>query len=79
MKTGYIDKRIKAGNSLAVRIPKEFRFEGSEVEIFKRGDEILLKQRPNNLEAVFDLLAEMSDDFMSDGRDDSLPQIREEF
>lgn len=62
-----------------MRIPKEFRFDDSEVEILKRGDEIVLKQRPKNLEAVFHLLAEMPNDFMSDGRDDSLPQIREEF
>lgn len=72
-------KIFQSGNSQAVRIPKEFRFEGSEVEIFKRGDEIVLKQRPKNLEAVFHLLAEMPDDFMADGRDYSLPQSREEF
>ncbi|NVK00409.1 MAG: AbrB/MazE/SpoVT family DNA-binding domain-containing protein [Oceanospirillaceae bacterium] len=72
-------KIFQSGNSQAVRIPKEFRFEGSEVEIFKRGDEVILKQRPKSLEAAFHLLTDMPDDFMAEGRGDSLPQDREEF
>lgn len=32
-----------SGNSQAVRLPKEFRFDVSEVEIFRRGDEVVLK------------------------------------
>jgi len=37
-------KIFQSGNSQAVRIPKEFRFEVTEVEIFKRGDEVVLKR-----------------------------------
>ncbi|MGC9387343.1 MAG: antitoxin [Hydrogenovibrio sp.] len=70
---------FQSGNSQAVRIPKEFRFDVTEVEIFKRGDEIVLKPKPKNLGAAFKLLGEMPDDFMADGREDTLPQERESF
>jgi len=72
-------KIFQSGNSQAVRIPKEFRFEATEVEIFKRGDEVILKPKPKNLGVAFNLLADMPSDFMSDGRDDSAPQEREIF
>lgn len=70
---------FQSGNSQAVRIPKEFRFEVSEVEIFRRGDEVVLKPKPKNLGAVLKLLGEMPDDFMANGREDSIPQERESF
>lgn len=72
-------KIFQSGNSQAVRIPKEFRFEGTTVEIFKRGDEVILKPKPKDLGVAFALLGELSDDFLTDGRYDSLPQEREEF
>ncbi len=36
-------KLFKHGGSQAIRLPKEYRFEGSEVMIEKRGDEVILK------------------------------------
>lgn len=38
-----IAKVFKSGNSQAVRLPKAFRFDSSEVEIFRRGDEVVLR------------------------------------
>lgn len=70
-------KIFQSGNSQAVRIPKEFRFDVSEVEIFRRGDEIILKPKPRNLGVAFKLLCDMPNDFMDDGREDSFPQERE--
>jgi antitoxin VapB len=70
-------KIFKSGNSQAVRIPKEFRFDVNEVEIFKRGEELVLRPKAKNLGVVFDLLSEMPDDFMVDGREDDRPQERE--
>ena len=32
------------GNSQAVRIPRAFRLDASEVEIFRRGDELVLRK-----------------------------------
>jgi antitoxin VapB len=41
-------KLFKHGGSQAVRLPKAFRFKGSEVAIERRGDEVILtpKRRP---------------------------------
>ena len=36
---------FRSGNSQAVRLPKQFRLKGKEVEIFRRGDEIVLRGR----------------------------------
>ena len=72
-------KIFQSGNSQAVRIPKEFRFDVSEVEIFKRGEEIILKPKPQNLGVAFKLLCDMPSDFMENGREDSPPQEREAF
>jgi antitoxin VapB len=40
-------KLFKHGGSQAVRLPKEFRFEGTEVLIEKHGDEVVLKPVPH--------------------------------
>lgn len=70
---------FKSGNSQAVRLPKEFRFNVDQVEIFRRGDEVVLRELPVNATAVFDLLASLPEDFMAEGRVDFPPQQREEF
>ena len=72
-------KIFKSGNSQAVRLPKEFQFDTSEVQIFRRGDEVVLKKIPGNLSRVFDLLTELSDDFMENGRQQPVFQERETF
>ena len=61
-------KIFKSGNSQAVRLPKAYQFNEKEVQILRRGDEIILKRKPQNLAQAFELLTEMSDDFMADGR-----------
>jgi antitoxin VapB len=38
-------KIFQHGGSQAVRLPKAFRFEGSEVLIEKRGEEVILKPK----------------------------------
>jgi antitoxin VapB len=72
-------KLFKSGNSQAVRLPKELQFDVSEVEIFRRGDEIVLRKKPQNLARVFELLADMSEDFMENGRRQPFVQGREPF
>lgn len=37
-------KIFQSGNSQAVRLPKEFRFKSDQVVIFRRGDEIVLRE-----------------------------------
>ena len=71
-----ITRVFKSGNSQAVRIPQEFQLDSSEVEISRRGDELIIRPAQKNLAMAFYLVTEMSDDFMKDGRDDSVPQER---
>ena len=72
-------KIFKSGNSQAVRLPKEFQFDVSEVQIFRRGDEVVLKKRPRDLTCIFELLTGLSDDFMENGREQPPLQERETF
>ena len=76
MKTAKI---FKSGNSQAVRLPKEFQFDVSEVEIFRRADEIVLRKKPQNVTRVFELLTEMSADYMENGRSQPPMQERDSF
>lgn len=68
-----------SGNSQAVRIPKEFQFDVEEIEIFKRGDEIILRKRPRNLAEAFEHIPCMPEDFMADGREQDIQQEREDW
>lgn len=70
-------KVFRSGNSQAVRIPREFQFDTDEVEIERRGDEIILRPPVRNLRGAFDALAALPDDFFAEGREDLLPQSRE--
>lgn len=67
---------FQSGNSQAVRLPKQFRLTASEVEIFRRGDEIVLKEKAKGMATAFHLLADMPEDFFSEGRNDDPPQKR---
>jgi antitoxin VapB len=69
---------FRSGNSQAVRLPKEFRLKSKEVEIFRRGDEIVLRDKGRGLARAFEILANLPDDFLSDGREDGPPQERED-
>ena len=72
-------KIFKSGNSQAVRLPKEYQFDVKEVEICRRGDEIILRKKPQNMAKVFELLTGISDDFMENGRQQPPAQERETF
>ena len=63
MKTAKI---FQNGQSQAVRLPKEFRFEDSEVFIKKSGNVVQLIPRSDSWDALFDSLKKFSRDFMDD-------------
>jgi antitoxin VapB len=71
-------KIFRSGNSQALRLPKEFQLDVPEVEIFRRGDEIVIRKKPQNLARVFELLTGLSEDFMSGGRNQPSMQRREQ-
>ena len=68
---------FQSGNSQAVRLPKRFRFTGKEVEIFRRGNEVVLREKSDNLAHAFDLILGLPDDLVLPDRKTDLPQKRE--
>lgn len=68
---------FKSGNSQAVRLPKEFQVSVDRLEIFRRGDDLVLRTPPADLSRAFDVLAGLPDDFLPEGRQDAPPQPRE--
>lgn len=69
-------KVFRSGNSQAVRIPKQFQFSSDEVEILRRGAEVVLRERPKTLAQAFDLLTGLSPDFFRGGRKQRKAQKR---
>jgi antitoxin VapB len=53
-------------------LPKEFRFQSEEVEIFRRGDEVVLREKSKGMERAFWLLANLPIDV------DAIEQARKE-
>lgn len=53
---------FQSGNSQAVRLPKEFRFNSKTVEIFRRGNEIVLREKPQTLGELLESLPPLSDE-----------------
>ena len=59
-------KLFQNGKSQAVRLPKEFRFDGKEVYIKRVGDTVILQPVQVSWQSLFDSLDLFSDDFMED-------------
>ena len=72
-----IARVFQSGNSQAVRLPKEFRFKSDQVEIFRQGEDIVLRESPASAAGIFDALTGLPPDFMEQGRGDTPPQKRE--
>jgi antitoxin VapB len=67
---------FRSGNSQAVRLPKQFRLKSKEVEIFRRGDEIILREKDGNMLRALVLLADLPDDLVVVSRAKDQPQKR---
>ena len=72
-------KVFTSGNSQAVRIPKEFHIDFSELCIKKIGSSIILPPKESNWENLERSLSEFSDGFMIEGRSQPAMQEREVF
>jgi len=70
-------KVFRSGSSQAVRLPKEFRLKGPKVDIYRRGDEIVLRERRKGLARAFEILAGLPDDVLPNDRYDAPPQSRD--
>lgn len=73
MKTAKI---FMSGNSQAVRIPKEFKLQGDEVEIQKKGEALVLRPKNKSWAALIESLTRFTDDFMERGRNQPAVQKR---
>jgi antitoxin VapB len=69
-------KLFKNGRSQAVRLPKEFRFDGTQVFIKKVGSTVVLIPEQGSWQTLFDSLEQFSDDFM-ETRNQPERQVRE--
>lgn len=67
---------FKSGNRQTIQLPPEFRFSADEVEIFRSGDDVVLRELKRAPAQAFRLLASLPDDFMPEGREDGKPQDR---
>ena len=63
MKTARL---FKNGDSQAVRLPKEFRFAGSEVLIKHAGSAVVLLPKSKSWDTLLSSLGHFSDDYMND-------------
>lgn len=71
-------KIFENGRSQAVRLPKECRFDSTEVNIQKVGKVVMLVPTDDEWAGLDAAIALMDDDFMEDGRDQGLNQERDE-
>lgn len=53
------------GRSQAVRLPKEYRFEGSEVMITRLGSAVVLLPKEHGWDVLFEALDGFTEDFMA--------------
>ena len=69
---------FKSGNSQAVRLPKAFRLKSKEVEIFRRDDEIVLreKKKGRGMTEFLDALRSIPLDAFEDVKDRRPPEER---
>ena len=70
-------KLFENGRSQAVRLPKECRFSGDEVAVNKIVDIVMLMPKENKWSGFLSSLNLFSEDFMSGGREEDIPQERD--
>jgi antitoxin VapB len=69
---------FRSGNSQAVRLPKQFRFKSKEVEILRRGDEVVLREKSDDdIRKALELIQGLPEDvLLAAAEDDGPPQKR---
>jgi antitoxin VapB len=72
-------KLFPYGRDQAVRLPREFRFEGSEVRIRRFGLGVILEPTTVDLDTWFDALGRFNEPFMPEGRNQPQTPVREVF
>ena len=70
-----VGKIFMNGRSQAIRLPKQFRFDCSQVYIEKHGDKLVISAHRPSWDEFFDAESAFDESFMAD-REDSPPQER---
>jgi len=70
-------KLFKNGESQAVRLPKEFRFKGTEVLIHRVGDAVVMHPKSASWNTLLESLEKFPKDFMSNREQPAEHDIRE--
>ena len=82
---GRTAKLFQNGKSQAVRLPRDFRFEGTEVRIRRDEDtgDVILSRKPQSLSGFFAfasrLRTDIPGDFLGDKERETMPQDRDPF
>jgi antitoxin VapB len=74
-----IARVFQSGNSQAVRLPKQFRFRSKQVQVFRRGNDVVLRERPAKLSELLADLPPLADDAFPDAIPDAPPEPIESF
>jgi antitoxin VapB len=72
-------KLFTNGRSQAVRLPRAFRFPGTEVKIRRLGLGVLIEPVEIDVDGWFEALDRFEDPFMAEGRDQPPTPIRRVF
>lgn len=71
-------KLFMHGRSQAVRLPKEFRFEGTEVFVRRVGDDVVLSsQQKPSMQALIDAVNAFEPGFVMERNQPEEPDLRE--
>lgn len=70
-------KLFKSGRSQAVRLPKEYRFDGEEVFVKRVGEAVVLLPREDSWRTLYDSLGSFSEDFMAQRNQPTSEDARE--
>ncbi len=71
-------KLFWSGRSQAVRLPKQFRFDGKEVSIRRRGNAVILEPVADDWAWLDALVGKLDDDFIAAVNEQPEPQERPE-
>ncbi len=68
-------KLFRTGRSQAVRLPEEFRFEGSQVYVKRMGNAVVLLPETHTWDTLFEACEAFSEDFMAE-REQPVAEVR---
>ena len=70
-------KIFENGRSQAVRLPKKFRFSGSEVVIQRLGEAVVLIPKESAWQTFLNGVNSFTDDIFEEGRESEIPSERD--